>query len=405
MCFSQRFNLSETHVRRHLFLLPILAAATTVACSSGHTAEPAANNAAPLDVSVASVARTEWPSTFEAGGIVRARQVAPIAARVMATVVDVPVRAGDTVKRGALLVALDATEMRANLDRAAASATAARESVVAAESDVSAAEAGLVLAKATHQRTAALAERRSATPHELDQAVAALSGAEAQLRAARARLAAAVASREAARAGQAAADTGVGYTRLVAPFDGVVSERRVDPGAVATPGTPLLVLEDLSSLQFEVRLDDTRGALVKPGQAIDVTLSPQGTDTGWLSAQVSEMARVDPMSHAFVVKATLPKDAANRSGAYGRARFANGARTTVSVPATALITRGQLAFVFIVDAAGLAHLRAVSTGETTAERVEILAGLTDSDRVVVAPPPALTDGRAVRTADNGGAAR
>lgn len=405
MNISQRSFPSETHVRRHLFLLSILAAATTLACSPEHATEPAAATSTPIEVRTASVARIEWTSTFDAGGIVRARQVAPIAARVMASVVDVPVRAGDVVIRGALLVALDAREMRANLDRATASVAAARESAIAAESDVSAAEASLTLARASHQRVAALAERRSATPHELDQAVAALNGAEAQLRAARARLAAAGASRDAARAGQSAADTGVSYTRLVAPFDGVVSERLVDPGAVATPGTPLLMLEDRSALQFEVRLDDTRSGLVRAGQSVDVNLGPQDTDTTWLSAQVSEIARVDPASHAFIVKATLPKDVPARSGTYGRARFANGVRTTIAVPATAVVSRGQLAFVFVVDEKNVAHLRAVSTGDTTKDRIEVLAGLSDGERVVVAPPAALTDARPVRMAESAGAQR
>lgn len=403
--FSKRLNLSETHVRRHLFLLPILAAATTLACSSGPAAEPVTHDATPIEVSTAPAARTEWPSTFDAGGIVRAKQVAPLAARVMAAVVDVPVRAGDAVKKGALLVALDAREMRAVLDRAAASVAAANESAIAAESDVSAAEAALALARASHQRVAALAERRSATPHELDQAVAALNGAEAQVRAARARLAAATASRDAARAGQSAADTGVSYTRLVAPFDGVVSERLVDPGAVATPGTPLVMLEDRSALQFEVRLDDTRSAVVRTGQTIDVNVGAMGEDAAWLPATVSEIARVDPASHAFIVKATLPKDAPAHSGTYGRARFAHGARTTVAVPASAVVSRGQLAFVFVVDAGNVARLRAVSTGETTPERIEILAGLADGERVVLAPPAPLTDGRPVHPAAAAGAQR
>ena len=405
MSFTKRLNPSETHVRRHLFLIPILAAATTLACSSEHATEHASTASAPIDVRTARASTTEWPSTFDAGGIVRARQAAPVAARVMASVIDVPVRAGDAVKRGALLVALDAREMRAVLDRAAASVAAADESAIAAESDVSAAEAALTLARASHQRVAALAERRSATPHELDQAVAALSGAEAQVRAARARLAAAGASRDAARAGQSAADTGVSYTRLVAPFDGVVSERLVDPGAVATPGTPLVMLEDRSALQFEVRLDDTRSSLVRSGQIIEVNVGPQGADATWLPAQVSEIARVDPASHAFVVKAMLPKDADARSGAYGRARFTNGARTTVAVPATAVVSRGQLAFVFVVDANNIAHLRAVSTGEAAQDRIEILAGLADGERVVVEPPAALTDARPVRPAASGGAQR
>lgn len=394
---------------RHLLLFTALAAsAALAACTSGRASESTAPAAAPVDVAVATATRTELPSSFEAGGIVRARLVTPIASRVMASVVDVPVRAGAAVRRGALLVALDPREMRAHLDSASASVAAATESVTAAESDVTAAEASLALARATHQRIAALAERRSATPHELDEATAAMTAATARLRGAQARLAAATASRDAARAGQAAADTGVSYTRLTAPFDGVVSERLVDPGVVVTPGMPLLTLEDRSALLFEVRLDDSRAASVQRGQTIDIALAPQGTGapTSWLQATVVEIARIDPMSHAFVVKASLPSDTADaRSGAYGRARFTSGARTALTVPTTALVKRGQLVFVFTVDAQHVARLRAISTGDTRGDRVEVLAGLSEGAAIVAAPPASLADGTPVRSGAAAGAQR
>ena len=376
----------------------LLAALTGAACSTTPEAAPT-STATPIAVTTATAAMTALPATFEAGGIVRARLSAAVASRVMAPVTDVRVRAGDRVRKGDPLVWLDAREMTANRDRAAAAATAAQESSSAAAADVAAAEAHLELARATHQRIADLASKQSATPQELDQAVAALRAADAQLRAAQARRAAAAAGEHAAAAATSAADTGLSYTRLLAPFDAVVSERAIDPGAMATPGLPLLVLEDVSSLRLEVRVDEARASQLQVGQPVEVQAGAERTDGGstWTPARITEVARVDAASHTFVVKIDLPGDAPVRSGSFARARFSGAPRTTLTIPAAALVQRGQLTFVFAIDQGSLARLRAVSAGATTDGRVELLAGLSAGDVIVVNPPPSLTDGRPVQT--------
>jgi len=350
-------------------------------------------------VTTARATMTELPATFEAGGIVRARVTAVIASRVMATVTDVHVRASQRVRRGASLVSLDAREMTANRDRAVAAEAAAQESSFAADADVAAAEADLALARATHHRIAELAARKSATPQELDQAIATLTAADARLRSARARRAAASAEHDAAHSASSAAGTSLTYTQLTAPFDAVVSERSVDPGAMATPGTPLLTLEDPTSFQLEVRIDESRVAQVLVGQAVKVHVSnaadPRSAPV-WADGRVTEIARLDPASHAFAVKIDLPIDSGARSGSFGRARFSGPTRTALTVPESALVRRGQLAFVFAVDANNIARLRAVSTGGVAAGHVETLAGVSDGDIIVVSPPLALTDGHSVQ---------
>jgi RND family efflux transporter MFP subunit len=378
----------------------IIATAAAAACSRAPEATPPAQMA-PISVTTARAAVTELPATFEAGGIVRARVTAAIASRMMAPITEVHVHTGDRVHRGAPLVSLDAREMTANRDRALAAAVAAQESSGAADADVAAAEANLALARVTHQRVADLVARKSATPQELDQAVAALTAADAQLRAARARRAAADAGRDAARAASSAADTGLTYTQLTAPFDAVVSERFIDPGAMATPGTPLLMLEDPASFRLEVRLDESRSAQVQVGQPVECSVgnaADDGSGRGWATGRVAEVARLDSASHAFVVKIDLPADTDVRSGSFGRARFSGPSRRALTVPESSLVRRGQLSFVFAVDANNVARLRAVSPGAVAAGRVETLAGVSDGDLIVLGPPPALTDGRPVQAA-------
>ncbi|HET9011077.1 MAG TPA: efflux RND transporter periplasmic adaptor subunit [Gemmatimonadaceae bacterium] len=333
-------------------------------------------------------------SRFEAGGIVRASVTTLVASRVMAPVTAVHVRPGDRVRRGATLVTLDAREIDANRTRAAATSTSAAESVRAAEADLRSTESAVVLARATHDRIQGLFAKRSATAQEVDQTVAALSAAEAQAEAARARLSAATATRDAARAGADSARINATYSVLVAPFDGIVTERRVDPGALATPGAPLVTVEDASTFRLEVPIDEARSGFVAPGQQVEVRVDEPSAPAAaeWLRGRIAEIARLDPASHTFVVKIDLPSGACTRSGLFGRARFSGPARRALVVPRSAVIPRAQLSFVYLVDADSRARLRAISAGAEDGDRREVLAGVHEKDAVVAAPPPSLTDG-------------
>jgi RND family efflux transporter MFP subunit len=313
----------------------------------------------------------------------------------MAPIADVHVRAGDRVHRGARLVTLDNRESVATTSRAAAALASALETARAADSDTQAADAQVRLARATYARVNALHDKRSATAQELDQATASLSAAEAQHASAAARALAAAAARDSAAAGLDAAKVSVSYSVLTAPFDGVVVQRSADPGAMAVPGTPLLVIEDLSQFRLEVELDEARVTTVQVGAPADVRLD-NFTGERWITGRVSEIARIEAVSHSFLIKIDIPTDASLRSGVYGRARFSGAPRTALTVPASSIIRRGQLTFVFTVGTDGLARLRPISAAAPTGETVEVLAGIREGEVVVVTPPASLLDGTHVQ---------
>jgi RND family efflux transporter MFP subunit len=375
---------------RYTSIVAIVAAAVSAACASSpvhKVDERAAGSAA-----TATAELTELPSSLDAGGIVHARATALIASRVMAPIVDVRVRAGDRVRRGDVLVTLDSRDLQANDARARAATLAAAESIRAAEADVRATDSAVQLARLTHDRVAALLAKRSATNEELDQAIAALAVAEAQHTAAQARLAAATAGRDAAKAaGDAAAITAT-YATLTAPFDGIVTERSAEPGSMVAPGSVVLTVDDPTTYRLEVRLDDSRAVQIAPGAAAAVQLDDRGTT---ISGRVVEIARVDPMSHTFLVKIDLPAGVTVRSGQFGRASFNGPPRPAVMVPSSALVRRGQLTFVYLTDTDQRVRLRPVSTGATAGDRTEVLAGVRHGDRVVIAPSPTLADGDGV----------
>ena len=248
--------------------------------------------------------------TFEAGGVVQARTTATIMARILAPVREVRVAPGDRVRAGQVLIVLDGRDLAAQARSARAAALAADQGVTAAASEQQAAEAALALARATHERIAGLHAKRSATAQELDDATGALRAAEARAAGAAARAQAAVSGVEGARAASEAAGTTESFARITAPFDGVVTEKMVEPGNMAAPGTPLMRLEDTRGFRLDVRVDESRIGQIAPGAIVPVSLdSGTGGAPTTVSGTVAEIGRaVDADARAFLVKIALPDD-------------------------------------------------------------------------------------------------
>jgi RND family efflux transporter MFP subunit len=357
----------------------------TSACA--RPARETAEQLPPLPVTVAPVTIADLPQTFEAGGVVQARTTATLTARILAPVREVRVAPGDRVRAGDTLIVLDADALGAQARSAKSAVAAADQAAAAAAADQRAAEAGLTLARASYDRIAALHARRSATAQELDNATATLRAAEARSAGASSAALAATAQLDSARGASDAAGTTAGFSLVKAPFAGVVTQKFVEPGNMAAPGTPLLRIEDTRGFNLEVRIDESRIAYVKTGMAVRVSSDLAPTS---LRGTVEEIARAaDVDARAFLVKIALDGDSEIRSGAFGRAEFNAGTRKGLRLPAHALIKRGQLTSVFVVDS-GIARLRLVNVSGD-----EVLAGLSEGERVVIAPPPSLADGRHV----------
>jgi RND family efflux transporter MFP subunit len=398
---------------KHLFVVSagLVAAVGSYACS---THEPkVGSSGAPVTVSTAPVVEAELYAPFEAGGVVRAQRVATVVSRIMAEVRAVSVTPGDRVKAGQALILLDARELQAHRTRAVAGEAVVQQGTALADADRQAAEAALMLARVTHERITALRAKNSATQNELDEAVAALRGAEARLKVAEARVAESKAAVDSAVAGTSVAQVTASYATLTAPFDGVVTEKMVDPGNMATPGVPLVTVEDDRSFRLEVRLDESRASLVHVGDKVDVRLDERASggaterataSPAVIAGRVAELQRMlDPGAHDFLVKIDLPAGQSLRSGMYGRAVFRGEPHRGLAIPETAVSRRGQLVVVFVVDADNRARLRLVNASAATDGRVEIRAGLVAGERVVVAPPPALVDGSTVSGGPGAGA--
>jgi RND family efflux transporter MFP subunit len=342
----------------------------------------------PLAVTVARVAITNVPSTIDAGGVVQARTTATITARIVAPVREVRVSPGDHVRRGQTLIVLDGDDLEAGARAARSAALAAEQGSNAAAAEVLAAEAGLALARQSHARIAGLQARRSATAQELDDATAMLRSAEARVAGASARALQSTSAVESARAIRDQASTTHGFTTIAAPFDGMVTQKLVEPGNMASPGMPLVRVEDTSGFRLEVRVDESRVGQIRNGDNVPVLL---GNGTAAINGTVVEVSRaVDADARAFLVKIALPDADGLRSGEFGKARFSGTQRRAATIPSSAIVRHGQLTTVFVVDS-GVARVRLVNVSDS-----EVLAGLTESEMVIVSPAAGITDGRRVR---------
>lgn len=383
--------MTSTMPAPRLLLSAALAlAGAGVACSSGHETAAAAAEQPPVAVTTATVTESPLTDATEFGGVVQAKTTATVAARVMAPVLTVRVAPGDRVRAGQVLVELDGRDLTAHARSAVAGAAQAREGAVAAAADVRAAEAALTLARATHARIAALHDKKSATAQELDEATAALAAAEARQAGAAARVQESAAAIERSAAASDAATATAGFLQVTAPFDGMVTEKLVEPGNLATPGMPLLRVEDTRAFRLETRVDESRVAAIAPGARVEVEIESAAGQTTTIAGTVAEVSRAfDAGTRSFLVKIDLPSSPGLRSGAFGRARLPGRARTALTVPVPAVVRQGQVTSVYVVDD-GVARLRLVRLRGS-----EVLAGLRAGEAVIVSPPAGLRDGRRV----------
>ncbi len=183
----------------------------------------------------------------------------------------------------------------------------------------------------------------------------------------------------------------VSYARIASPISGVVVSKHTEVGSTATPGAPLLTIEDSSRYRLEVAVEESQLGKIRTGERARLRIDALGADD--LEGGVSEITPVaDPMSRSYTVKIDLPARQSLRSGLYGVARFASGQRRAILIPQKAVAQRGQLTGVFVVDDAGVARLRLVKTGKIYRENVEALSGLSDGERIVVDGAANLRDG-------------
>ena len=333
---------------------------------------------------------------LEAPGSVIAQSTAQVAARAMGTVLRVAAREGDEVKRGQVLAELDERELSAHRSAAQAASRAASAGVLQATKAVVAAQAQADVMKKTYERYSYLKEQKSVSPQEFDEVAAKQEAAQANLEQAKAALSQSEAGALQAESEAHAAESVASYARISAPFDGRVVRRSVEPGSLVSPGMPLFVVEDTSRYQLEATLPAEALAGVKKNTLARVQLDALPAQS--LAGKVSEIeAGADPTSHTFKARVDLSKEAGIQSGMFGRAYFAQGEKLAIVLPAEAVVSRGQLRGIYVVDGTGLILWRVVTLGKNAGNHVEVLSGVNEGEVVVLNPGSQELDGKKVAT--------
>jgi RND family efflux transporter MFP subunit len=358
-----------------------------------HGGEPAVTpgTVQTMQARVVESQQQQVPVNLRSTGTVHARETAVVSAQVMGRIQQVMVREGDSVRAGQTLVVLDDAALRSQLEQAQAGVKAAQNAQAAAQTNAA-------LAASTLGRYKQLETEKSVSPQEMDEVSRRAEGAAANVDAMRAQT-------DAARAQESGARTMLGYTHLVAPFAGVVTARMADPGTMAAPGVPLLQIDQAGELQLQAAVDESVIGAVHKGMkvqvAIDSGASTSGTGTN-LEGRVAEIVpAADPTSHSFLVKIDLPSSSQTRAGMYGTAEFANGTRRAILIPQSAVVARGSLNCVYVLDGRGIAQLRSITLGGAQGNLVEVLSGVSAGEELVDAPSDRELAGKRIETGAGG----
>jgi len=289
-----------------------------------------------------------WPGT------VSARTVAQVASKITARIVQISVRAGDTVRAGQVLAKLDERELQSKL--------------MQARSALKAAQAQAARSGAEAHRVQNLFDQQAATQQSLETAQAAARTATARVAEARAAI--------------GEAESLFAETSLRAPFDGVVVRRTLEPGDVALAGSPVLTLQSTQRLRIEAAIPERCARIIQKGETLSTRIGPNV-----YPVVVEEIApAADPKTRTVLIKTGLDPQIETQPGAFAWIEQACGRHRALLIPAASVSRSGQLESVRRVED-GRAVLRLIRTGRSHDGLIEVLSGLAEGDTIMLGGKP------------------
>ena len=280
--------------------------------------------------------------TFPAEALVEAVQQTTVGAQIAGRVIEVKVDAGQSVKKGDVLMRIDARE---------------------AEEVARAAAAQYANAKLNYERTKSLVAQKFMSAAALDKARA---------------------DYDAATANRAAAGASESHATIVSPLTGIVARRHAELGDMATPGKPLFTIYEPGGLRVTASIPQYRLNDMRSVKTARVEFPELGK---WVDAlSVKMLPTADTATHVSQVRVTLPPVPEATPGMFARVHFVLGQSEKLTVPATAVVRRGEVAAVYVLAADNRPSLRQLRLGDAVgAGEIEVLAGLAAGDKVATDP--------------------
>lgn len=325
-------------------------------CGNDQPVATKGGDVAPIDTVVVTPRITPLERMLD--GSIEAVNQGTVAAQTSGRVAEILYDVNDFVPAGAVIVRLHATEQQTGLKQAQAALQEAR--------------ARELEARTRYERIADMYERQVVPKATFDEATAARDSAVARLAAARAAI--------------ESAKEGVNYTEVRAPYAGVVTKRLVQPGETVNPGTPLMSGLSLQFLRVSVDVPQSsvdairrikQAAVYVDGRRVEVT-------------KLTVFPEAAKPSNTFRARLELPENAADLyPGMFVKVGFVVGEVQRVLVPSQAIVERGEVTGLYVVDSEDRTSLRQVRLGHKFGDSVEVLSGVVEGDRVALDPMAAL----------------
>ena len=293
-----------------------------------------------IQAEIVEIKHTLVPIRIEVTGQVAAIFQAALSSRIQGTIDTLFVREGTPVVKGQTLLQLDNRDARADLARASAEVENTKTQL---------------------DRMSQLYAQDAVSKQEVENATRAYKVAEANRK---------------------TVLTQLSYTTVKAPFDGVITEKMVEAGELASPGQLLLRMENPRQLRLHAIVAEGDLRSVSHGDKISVVIDALGEQA--LDGVVGQILPVgDSQTHTFTVKVDLPMEPGLKTGMFGRFQLNKGTSQTILVPWTAVVERGELTSVYAVGSDQIAHLRWVKVGRRLDQQVEILSGVNIGEAVLL----------------------
>lgn len=349
-----------------LLLLLLYCSATLIGCKDKvkpGTAE--VKRQAVTGVAMTEIHPVQVDEYYETSGTVKAKIISVITSRIMGSVTSVKVKEGDRVHAGQVLMTIDDRDIT--------------QRVKAAEKAVEAAKQNKSLSDITYQRYKNLHDEKAISQQEIDQIETKKKVSDMEY--------------ERAKAMLAEAQVHHGFTRITAPISGVITEKKIELGSMAVPGVPILTVEDNSYYRIEANVDERLSGKLKTGMPVDVIIDSIGQET---RGRISEIIpAVDPMSRTFLIKVDL-KMPSLKTGLYSKVLIPEGKREAILVPQKAIVEKGQLVGVYVVDNKGVITYRLIKAGKNYGEEIEVLSGLSGREKIIVDGVEKAVDGGIIK---------
>ena len=343
-----------------------IAAATFYGCGTKEESTVTATNE-PVQVKVQVVNKSEENVILQFNGKVIAANHANISTRMMGFVDQVKVKVGEKVTKGQLLMIINNADLQAKSAQVKAGITAA--------------EAGFENAVKDYKRFQNLLKSESISQKEMDDMTTRYELMKAQL--------------EGTKQQQREVIAQLQYLNLTAPFDGIITNRFIEVGDMANPGMPLLAIEQPKVMEVKAMVPENEIQHVKKGAGVSIYINSIDSALQGNISEVSSSSENNGGQYALRVNIS-DVNKALRSGMFATIALPiqreSTSSPTITIPQSALVTRGQLSGIYTVSQGNTAILRWLKLGQEISGKVEVLAGLTVGEQVILSANSKLYNG-------------